>query len=270
MVADGFVIGIAAQVVQFIGVVFEVVEDGRGVVVVGITFPGAGSDHARGCAFYSQVFAECFVGVITRSSSCKQGPERVSVNVWHGIAVCHVEQGGANVHEIAYLVAFCIWRDYAGEACDEGDADRAFVVAAFPPAAVFSGHFAVVGAIDDQGVVVEARFAQGLEDAPDLQVEVFAHAKISGAGNADAFFVEGGIEAAKLFEFANGFGFVGRVLGNIDAVVVIIKKLFVRDEGAVGQEKSRYGGKGAVAGIFRFVAQIRAGAFRDHFVEDVV
>ena len=263
-------IGVAAQVVQFIGVVFEVVEDGRGIVVVGVTFPGACADHARGGAFYSQVFAECFVGVVAWSSPCKQGPERVPVNVWHGIAICHVEQGGTNVHEIAYLVVFRIWDDRAGQACDEGDADGAFVITAFPPAAVFSGHFAVVRAINDQGVAVEARFAQGLEDVPDLQVEVFAHAKISGAGNADAFFVEGGIEAAKLFEFANGCGFIGRVLGNIYAVVIIIKKLFVRDEGTVGQEKSRHGSKGAVAGISRFVAQIRAGSFRDHFVKDVI
>ena len=208
--------------------------------------------------------------MITSISPREQRPERVSVNVRHGISICHVEQGRANIHQITYLVAFRIWGDYAWKACDEGNADRAFVITAFPPAAVFPGHFAVVRAINDQGVAFEARFPQGLKDVSDLQVEVFAHAKISGAGNADAFFIKGGIEAAKLFEFANGSGFIGRVLGDIDAVVIIIKKLFVCDEGTVGQEKSRHGSKGSVAGIFRFVAQIRTGSFRDHFVKNVI
>ena len=192
------------------------------------------------------------------------------MNVWQGISTCHVEQGRTNVHQITYLVAFHIWCDYAGKACDEGDADRSFVITAFPPAAVFPGHFAVVRAINNQRVAIEASFSQGLKDAPNLQIEIFAHAKISGTGNADAFFVEGRIKAAKLFEFANGFGFIGRVLGDIDAVVVIIKKFFVRDKGTVRQKESRHRSKGAVAGILRFVAQIRAGSFRDYFVKNVV
>jgi hypothetical protein len=82
-----------------------------------------------------------------------------------------------------------------------------------------------------------------------LLVEVFTHAKVGGSGNAYAFVVEWGIKATQLFEFANGCRFIGCVLGNIDAVVVVIEEFFMCDEGQWGRRKPATAAKGRPPGF---------------------
>ena len=142
---------VEGEVVKFVGIVVEIKEGGAKVffVAIGPTFVGARADHAGGvvgvaCVFGFAEFGVGFVLPVGGVIALQGGPEGVAVGAADGFAAGDVDGGDADVGEVADGGLDGLGRDGAGQAGDEGDAGRAFVVVAFPPAAVVTGHVAVV------------------------------------------------------------------------------------------------------------------------------
>ena len=70
--------------------------------------------------------------------------------------------------------------DISGQADDEWYADRLFIHVVFGPHAMCAGHFAVIGGIDDDGVLVEAQVVECVEYFADARIHLADVAVVSG------------------------------------------------------------------------------------------
>ena|GEM_PF-5212319 len=157
---DTLVLGVGGEVGEFVGIVFEIEESGAKIFGIAIdpAFVGARADHARGevgvaCVFGFAEFGIGFVEPAGGVVALEGGPEGVAVGTADGFATGDVDGGGADVGEVTDGGLDGVGGNSSGQAGDERDAGGAFVVVAFPPAAVFTGHVAVVGAVEDEGIV---------------------------------------------------------------------------------------------------------------------
>lgn len=97
-------------------------------------------------------------------------------------------EGGVEVDEFGEAVGFRGDDVWSGN--DEGDAGAPFEVGHFGPGSVFAEVPAVVGGEDDDGVVGEAFFFEGVEEAAHLGVDVRDAGKVGVAEGDDEVVVE--------------------------------------------------------------------------------
>ena len=136
---------------------------------------------------------------------------------------------------------------------------------------MFSGHFAVVGAVDDQRVFGQPRLIQLLEHLADDAVKVLAHSKIGCPGHANAFFGQRMIEVSQAFQLADSrrcsLCLFRRWLRNIYPIVIIFEKFLCSgDIGAVRENKASHSGKGTISLIMGLLVQIIKGRRNDHVI----
>jgi len=76
----------------------------------------------------------------------------------------------------------------AGPVHDEGDAGGLFVEDVLPPEAMFAHHIAMIGGVDDEGVVGESVGVEGVEELADHDVDVVDERPVGGTGAQDHLF----------------------------------------------------------------------------------
>lgn len=98
---------------------------------------------------------------------------------WDG-CVGGVEQGGCDVDVLGECVGGGVRWDVSGPACDEGHAEGFFVHPSFVEPAFFAEEEALVGAVDDEGVVGEVGVVEVVEEAADVAIDASDDAEVVG------------------------------------------------------------------------------------------
>ena len=185
-ILDGIcVAGEGGEVVEFVGIGFEVEELPATGFGVPDEFVVAGADHALDIAVGGED------GIGAGVAAFDEVDEGGAFEAGWGFEAGFGADGGEELVVVAEAVGAAAGEAVSGEAKDEGDLDAVVVHGHFAEKSVGAEGEAVIGDEGDEGVFEDAGLFEGGEDAADLLVEVGDEGVVGGDLGADGGFGAG-------------------------------------------------------------------------------